>query len=312
MLPIFAITGHAVWFVVSNVFTLFRLAWLPLAVFIAASYGLAAATVRLSPGLSFDAVSETPLFGFAVVTELLLMGLALSVVAVAVHRIILFGDRSPGQYFAFPFGMTELRYVAMGALTFLFIVAIVAFFALGIYALIDAAPELGAKVKPDTNPWITLTLFLLGLVTYFAVVWVCIRLTVWPPAVVANNRLSFAEAWSLSRDQFWALVGLMIASSLAFIVVGGAIAIVVSRIGDERWLTLVKDAYTDGFSLESKVKLLLGSGTTPERVLAEFLFQFFTTTYTVAVLSYAYKALKGFDPNAPINETFDLGEGEPA
>ena len=93
--------------------------------------------MRLSPGLSFVAVSETPLFGFAVVTELLLMGLALSVVAVAVHRIILFGDRRPGQYFAFPFGMTELRYVAMGALTFLFIVAIIAFFALGIYALID-------------------------------------------------------------------------------------------------------------------------------------------------------------------------------
>ena len=64
-MPIFAITSHAVWFVVSNAFTLFRLTWLPIAIFIAASYGLATVVVRMSPGLKFETLSETALFGFA-------------------------------------------------------------------------------------------------------------------------------------------------------------------------------------------------------------------------------------------------------
>lgn len=299
MLPIFQITGRAVWFVASNAFTLFRLGWLPLTVLLAAQYALAYGVIHASPGVGATALEDTDAYTAASWAEALLMGLALSVVAVAVHRIILFDDRRPNQYFAFPFGKTEFIYVLMGALTFVTIMMLVIALGSATMFLVHVgggdASDLAALFK--SHPFIAVPVALL---IYAGVLWLALRLTVWPPAVVANNKLSFGEAWNLSRGNALALFGLLIASTVAFYALGGAILIAASKTEMAVALDLVDRGYLD-LSINAKIARLLEGRANPHVVAFEFLTQLFLATYTVAILSYAYKALKGLDIDLPID-----------
>lgn len=299
MLPIFQITGRAVWFVVNNLFTLFRLSWLPLTLLLVAQYALAYGVVHASPGVSVKALNETDAYTAAILAEALLMGLALSVVAVAVHRIILFGERRPNQYFSFPFGRTEFTYVLMGALTFVAAMMVVTILGGGAIALLSAGGGDASDIPTlvQSYPLVAIPLIIL---IYVAVLWLTLRLTVWPPAVVANNRLSFGEAWNLSRGNALALFGLLIASAVAFYAIGGAILIVASKTNMAEVLELTARPYLDT-SIDAKIARLIEGRTNPHIVALEFFTQFFLATYTVAILSYAYKALKGLDIDHPIN-----------
>jgi hypothetical protein len=285
MLPIFQITGRAAWFVASNVFTLFRLSWLPLALLLAAQYALAYGVIHASPRLSAKALEDTDAYAAATMAE----GLALSVVAVAVHRIILFGDRRPGQYFAFPFGKTEFTYVLMGAMSFVAVLMLALVLGSGAMFVVHAgggeASDLAALFK--SYPFIAIPVMLLICV---AVLWLALRLTVWPPAVVANNKLSLGEAWNLSRGNALALLGLLFASTVAFYALGSAILIAASKTGMADVLDLVDRGYLD-VAIDAKIARLLEDRTNPHIIAFEFITQFFIATYTVAILSYAYKAL---------------------
>jgi hypothetical protein len=313
-LPVFAVVGRALWFVIANVFTLFRLTWLPLAALVAAGYGLAYGVVQQSPGMTFDKVAEQDVYFHAEIATLLLQGLALSVVAVHVHRIILFGERMPNVYFAFPFGRTEFLYVLMGALTYFVLIVLLGFLVLGILALMIGvgtgqdtsrvfAAMMAVAEDMDASPALIAGAIFAALFVYILMIWIMLRLTVWPPAVVANNRLALGEALRLTKGRVWALLGLMIASSIVFI----PILVVIAA-----WAYKVKAG--DSFelivagSLEGKVKHLLSGSVTPNVIVYEFVFQFLATSYTVAVLSYAYRALKGLDGERPI----DQQTGEPA
>jgi hypothetical protein len=211
--------------------------------------------------------------------EALLIGLALSVVAVAVHRIILFGDRRPDQYFAFPFGKTEFTYVLMGALSIIAIMTV----GFGLGSATVLLVQLGGGDTSDLRALVESYPFIaipVAVLIYAAALWLTLRLTIWPPAVVANNKLSFGEAWNLSRGNALALFGLLVASGVTFYALGGAIL---------------------DTSIDAKVKRLLEGRTNPHIVAFEFVTQFFVATYTVAILSYAYKALKGLDIDLPID-----------
>jgi hypothetical protein len=311
-LPIFAIVGRSLWFVVANLFSLFRLTWLPCAALVAAGWGLAYAVVSQSPGLTFEKLDENDLFTYAAYTSLVLQGLALSVVAVQVHRIILFGDRRPNVYFAFPFGRTELLYVVMGALTYVALFVLLLIVILGVVAVVVAVSA-GASVTEalaqqfshymaagkDAEPS---AVFVAGAVfatifVYVLIIWIMLRLTVWPPAVVANNRLALGEALGLTKGRVWALLGLMIASSLVFIPIFFALgfwAYSAGLEGGENFFLVT--------ALEGKVKVLLDGPVDPDLVVFDFAAQLLVTCYTVAILSFAYKALKGFDAERPIGE----------
>jgi hypothetical protein len=310
MLPIFQITGRAVWFVASNAFTLFRLSWLPLTVLLAAQYALAYGVIHASPGVGAKALEDTDAYTAASLAEALLMGLALSVVAVAVHRIILFDDRRPNQYFSFPFGKTEFTYVLMGALTFVTIMMLaIALLGSAIIFLVHVVggdrSDLSAFFK--SYPFITIPVALL---ICAGVLWFALRLTVWPPAVVANNKLSFGEAWNLSRGNALALFGLLIASTVAFYALGGAILIAASKTEMAAAVDLVDRGYLD-LSISAKIARLLEGRTNPHIIAFEFATQFFMATYTVAILSYAYKALKGLDIYRPIDGQAADEPGDP-
>jgi hypothetical protein len=312
-LPIFGITGRSLWFVVANLFSLFRLSWLPLAMLIATTYGMAYGIAQVSPGEAEKAVLNGGAFLFATFTELVLNGIVLSVIAVNVHRIILFDDRRPDIYFAFPFGRTELLYVLMGVLTYVFLALLIGvisfiYFTLagmvprGAALVIAAMVEAASEAAPKANPWVVALTVITFIVGYILAVWLMLRLTVWPPAVVANNRLSLGEALRLSKGRVFALLGLMIASSLAYITVFFifvvAVAVAASAGGGmESWISVF-----EANSLMSKVILMLsGKTVNPNAILFEFFYILTATAYTVAILSFAYKALKGFDVDNAID-----------
>jgi hypothetical protein len=153
----------------------------------------------------------------------------------------------------------------------------------------------GADAKPSAA-------FVAGAVfatifVYVLVIWVMLRLTVWPPAVVANNALALGEALRLTKGRVWALLGLMIASSLIFLPIVFALA---------AWAYSARLEGAEDFllstSLDGKVKVLLAGPVNPDLIVFEFAVQMLATCYTVAILSYAYKALKGFDAERPIGE----------
>jgi hypothetical protein len=315
-LPIFGITGRSLWFVVANLFSLFRLSWLPLAMLIATTYGMAYAIVELSPGQKLSDIEDggNRAYLFATLTEVILNGIVLSVIAVNVHRIILFDDRRPNVYFAFPFGLTELLYVVMGTLTYFFLALLIGVIAYIYFILLSLAPqgaalliaamvEAAKEAAPTVSPWMIGITYVTVIVGYILGVWLMLRLTVWPPAVVANNRLSLGEALRLSKGRVFALLGLMIASILAYVAalfvfaVAIAIAAYGSAMAGESTIVAL-----DSGTLISKVGVFAsGQIVDPNAILFEFFYALTVTAYTVAILSYAYKALKGFDVDNAID-----------
>jgi len=307
-LPIFGITGRSLWFVVANIFTLFRLCWLPLAMLIATTYAMAYGVASETPPVKTAANALM----FATLTEIILNGIVLSVVAVHVHRVILFNDRRPGVYFAFPFGRTELLYVVMGTLTYVALALLIGIIAFTYYMLNNMAPRGAALIiaamveaaapTPPIDPWAIARIAAVYIVGVVLSLWFMLRLTVWPPAVVANNRLSLGEAWRLSKGNVLALLGLMIASTLAYLAVVFAFVMIVgvvvatSENADTAWI----DAFN--VDLVSKARLATeGKPVNPNAVLFEFFYLLTATAYTVAILSFAYKALKGFDVDNAID-----------
>jgi hypothetical protein len=307
-LPIVAVTGRALWFEIRNVFTLFRLTWLPLVVLIATEWVIAYWLVwQAPPGTTAETLSDDGVVLLISLGTALLEGLALSVVAVRVHRMILFNDNGPGEYFAFPFGRTELLYVLMGALTFM---VVIVFVAAGIFlaAFLGVVP-LDSEAA-NSNPGVKPALIVLLVIAYFVVLWLSLRLMVWPPAVVANNRLSLGEAWRLTRGKALAMLGLGIFSSFVIMV---PIAFVAFSIMSSEGLAKIKavadfKAALPFASLDEKLVIALAHpGRLPDlnAVLLELAANFVFTTYTVAILSYAYKALKGFDAHEAIDANIE-------
>jgi hypothetical protein len=322
-LPIFGITGRSLWFVIANLFSLFRLCWLPLAMLIATTYAMAYGIAEVSPGKTVETIHDGA-FLFATMTEIVLNGIVLSVVAVHVHRIILFNDRRPNVYFAFPFGSTELLYVVMGTLTYFALVLLIGVIAYLYYIVFNLVPQGGAlliaamveaaaEAAPKANPWLALLGIVTFIVGYILALWLMLRLTVWPPAVVANNRLSLGEALGLSKGRVFELLGLMIASSLAYLAVLFVFAIV---IGITAMKTDTAGAWVEilgAGTLVDKVELAFaGKPANPNAVLFEFFYLLTATAYAVAILSYAYKALKGFDVDNAIDKQSAREENDPS
>ena len=113
-LPVFRTAGRAIGFTLWNSFTIFRLAWLPISLLLAAQIGLSLYIMRLE-GETLHTLPNPVTVGLILERVLafnlafvVLQMIAFAAVAVSIHRVILFGDRRPGQYFNFAFGKTAL------------------------------------------------------------------------------------------------------------------------------------------------------------------------------------------------------------
>lgn len=225
-LPVFTTIGQTFGFVVERrFFTLLRLVWFP---------SLIAMIVSLLPALyTFYKLGTLPnqvkhqVVGMKVqvtdfsdptlvVLELLnLVGsIVLSaIIAVCIHRLILLDDRRPGTFFYLRLSRQEWLYMLAWVIYFIAILlAFSPFFAHLFYAV--GGQLSGANLEdPETARRVLGPLFTepgtaiaLGLAMLFALV-VTVRFGLVFPAIVAEDRLSFARSWVLTRGNFWRLIG---------------------------------------------------------------------------------------------------------
>src|SRR5260221_10606987 len=115
-LPVFRTVGAAYRFLVRDFTTLVRLAWFPLLVLAVVQYFAAEAAldaVAAGPG-GEDQPIATPYDLVQWVVQIVVF----AIVAVSLHRVILFGDRRPGQYIAFAFGRPEVLFMVLQVIAF--------------------------------------------------------------------------------------------------------------------------------------------------------------------------------------------------
>lgn len=223
-LPVFRTAGNAIGFTLWNAFTIFRLAWLPFVALFAAELGLAIYIMR-SLGETLDGAPNPMTIGlifekvFALnIAVMVLQAIVITSVAVSIHRVILFGERRPGEYFNFAFGKTEFIYLMMGVLSvLLFLSVFAAVFAPLVFVISSGDPigffkkiaEDPTSIEKIIDPKQGTFFAIMGVyfVAWILLVYLSLRLAVWPPAVVATNRLSPSEPWQLMRGNVWRMIG---------------------------------------------------------------------------------------------------------
>jgi hypothetical protein len=301
-LPIFGVIGRTIAFEVTNLWTLFRLTWFPLALLLAAGIGVAYVILQSIGNVEFASSQGLGAFLWLIWTSMLLQTIAITTVAVQVHRVVLFNDRQKGHYFLFPFGWTEVRYIIMGILTSIFLalpVAVVYYLYLAYRLNVGEAAIavlLAAQNVPATPEAAWTTMLVIGLLFIF-IIWLALRLSVWPAAVVANNRLALGDAWRTTRGNVLRLLLMFIFSYVVLIVV--VICIQVAFV-----LAAPQDFVAQVPAKKPLIKDALGTMAilNPNAILLQFINQFLSTTYAVATLSFAYRAMKGAGDGTPIDE----------
>jgi hypothetical protein len=120
----------------------------------------------------------------------------------------------------FGFGKTELLYIVMGFLTALLMLVVFTAAMSPLVIIASGGDPVGTFKKIVDNPELLGQLvatnlrgsgFSIFMAVYFAaaivILYLSLRLCVWPPAVVATNRLSPSEPWQLTRGNVWRLIG---------------------------------------------------------------------------------------------------------
>jgi hypothetical protein len=317
-LPVFATVGNAVAFAFGNFFTVLRLAWLPFTAYLLATGAFAYfaqasmfeeiwATDKPDIGAMFRHVGD---MAYLYVAMVVLQVIVVSAVAVSIHKVILFGDRKPGDYFVFAFGRAEFFYALMVALSFLgFLTLMAAILTPIAYAISGgdfAAFFAQFKDWPEIMPDLVQSGAFGMIMTGYALGWLvllyfALRLAVWPPAVVATGRLALGEAWSLTRGNVLRILGMFIVMVVVIWLIAIPIGIVVGVLavpfamhhagtlkdvnGPAAMHEMMRDVFTPYLLPVFAVELV---------------FYVFFTGLCVAILSYAYKALKGVDAKAPL------------
>lgn len=295
-IPVFEIVGRGVWFVAANMITLLRLTWLPLALLLGAQVALGQVLALAADGTSKDQLIDSPMHAFTFLASAALQLIALSAVGVRVHRLVLARDRAAGEFFAFSFGGTELRYAVMAVAAVAFALASLVALANGIVSIGDATGgwSLTLDPRPLTSENVLPFLRSAGLVCLAVAgavfwIWAVLRLALWPPAVVANRGFALGAALQASRGRVWPLFFLLFipsqligfAAILAAVALGINVFPAIDRIGDGYVLF-------GGFAQPSVVRFAVLP--TPGTLAFEFATMFAVTTYFAAVLSFGYLA----------------------
>jgi hypothetical protein len=109
-------------------------------------------------------------------------------------RALLFDERQPGLLFYLRFGAAEIRVVFASIVihVLLFLSVIPLFFLMAVF--LPALKFGGAPALVSFG-----TLGIAGLCIYLAVVWLMLRLSLYPAVAVSQNSLGLAESWELTR-----------------------------------------------------------------------------------------------------------------
>ena len=273
-LPGIEVVKRAYGFLASDFGTIVRIAWLPLLIvsivqFFVNRAALEALTEAVSAGdltLSGGDQSEWPSL---ISTLLAIVGGA--IVTVALHRVVLFGDRKPGTYVYFNFGKVEGLFVILPLVV-------------GMVIMLAFSAIFASTFNPGEAPNLALIfLFLLAAAVLF---FLSVRLALLWPIIVVEERFDFQQAWNLSRGNFWRLFGTFILALLPFVVV----MLIAGFIEQGAFFTV--RTVEDFLAALRRTEDLLPYSTAVNYVITVLL-----SAVSVAVLGYAYKALKGYGPD---------------
>lgn len=277
-LPVYDIIVDSYKFLVRELGTIVRLTWLPLLIvavirYAIASHALGAMTADIDAGASVSQFASS-YWGMTVWHAAVdLVGITL--VAVSIHQLILFGDRKPGRYVPVPVGRLELMFVAVTLLL-----------SGSSYLLVSLL--LVGEEGFSSFAWGVAVLGL-GLTLYFS-----IRL--WPifPIMVVEGRFDLAKAFRLTKGRFWPLVGLTL--------LGGIPIMILMLIGIHLWpsfdgvvdLTLSEDPLRR--AEDARALIQRAEDSLIARAAFDFVFSMTEAAVGVALISYCYKALTGHSP----------------
>ncbi|MBI1209912.1 MAG: hypothetical protein GC190_00475 [Alphaproteobacteria bacterium] len=322
-LPVLATLSNAIAFVPLNLMTIVRLTWLPLLLIglvqLAVSYWRLSEMIEMmqhfDPGSMFKVPTTQPLasLGWPVSVALYVLQLiSIAVVAVALHRVILFNERKPGVWFSFPFGRTEFFYALMAVTALILVVVVGALLALPFVVVITPlglTPE--AYLQPQTWSMIAMSLaqkphwfFVVALVVvYGGVIWLLLRLAAWPPTLVAEGGFGLARAWSLTRGNALRYLGLFLLVFVFFAAIGVAAYFFVAaqHISIMAWL-LPTPVQADPNHPFGGVGQLFEwqRARLPYFAAAQLVGDMLAAAFGVALLSYGYKGVTGHNMAEPV------------
>ena len=278
-LPVGPTIRTAYQFLFVEIGTIIRLSWFPLLV--------AAVVQTLAARASIDAMVASGAFATPDarlpptlwdLASTIVEVVAYAMVAVAIHRIILFGDRRPGTYLLVSFGRAELLFMIIPVIAIV-VVSAIAFAGIGI------ALNLGGP-SPQASPVLFLLIFAIVIVlVYFAV-----RLSLVYPIIVAEGRFDLGQSWALSAGNFWRLFWTFALGSLPLAIVAVVFFFLVSMI-------------------VFPMLMRSGLGGTPEQLAATvkeaiiyqaaigYVLTVGSVALGVALLCFSYKALRGIGSN---------------
>lgn len=274
-LPVFTTIGHSYAFVCNNLGLIFRLACFPFLISIALAFLPLAWTIW-----SASSVPQSgPVPQVIVLLVYLAQLLVLSILLVAFHRAILFGDRKPGTFLLFSVGRAEVIFAAVPVA--LLLVA----FSIGVFAYVVLGLPTGQLVRP--SPALGPVTFLAFLAIWALGIWASCRFVAFYPFVVVTERLAFREAWRLSRGSFWRIFGVFFLGALPIVLIvmiAGAILMMFLTLGLGSQANAIRIIIPISVALNLVVGIPLAA-------------------LGVAFLCYCYKALAGYAPDEIVPPT---------
>jgi hypothetical protein len=284
-LPIFATIATAYRFLLREFVTVVRLVWFPLLVVAIVQY-LAAETTLDALAASQAAGTDQPIASPYDLIEWIAQIVVFAIVGVLLHRLILFGDRKPGQFITFAFGRAEAFFVALQLLVFgaYFLVGLLLAVALGGEAL--AVPSLAALGPIGA-------LVVIGV----ALVYLFIRVAPVYPIVVAENRLDFPRSWELTQGKFWRL---LVVFALGILPLGLAVAA-----AEGLFWGLASQNFA-GRTLSPEAVVEITKGLIIYQVGIFYAVAILAAGLTAALLCYSYKALRGLQPDALLTPEYQV------
>ena len=274
-LPVFATIAASYRFLLRDFLTVVRLAWFPLLVVAVVQYFAAQASLDAvaSAGRNgTDRIIGTPYDLVQWAVEIV----AFAIVAVAIHRVILFGETRPGQYITFAFGRPEILFMVLQVL------------ALAAYSIVGLASALAFGQGGPSASIQSLTSVLSLVVIVAAIVFVFVRLAPIYPITVADNRLDFRQAFDLTNGWFWRLF-------LVFAV--GMLPLGILAAAAERVFLGIMAQSIAGKAISTEAAAGIAKGLVLYQVAVIYAIAVIASGLGVALLCYSYKALRGLKPD---------------
>jgi|SRR5215475_1637506 len=282
-LAVVATTVAAYRFLMRELATIIRLSWaaflfVALAHYIVARMVLDQMAARLETGdvMAAAVIGHDPAW---LALKLSASVLGTAIVAVALHELILCGDRKNGQYMLLAFGRRE---------------GLFAVISLTLSAVVLTFETLA--ISPFGEPTSGMAA-LLSTLAFIVAIGLGVRL--WPvfPVIVLSGRLAIAGAWKLTRNRFWSFLAIVVLGSIPI----GLIALAI----DSFWPSFdsLMDSITSPRQERPETAVAAAAVARAEdwllvRVGLDFAASIVSTAVTVGLISYAYLTVTGgrFDP----------------